>query len=363
MAGERTACGVRTVALMVALLALGLGEQDLRADTDRSASLSWVALPGAESCAGASLLAREVERRLHRHALFSVAEADVSIEGRVEPLPGSAGWRAVVQLRDRGGALLGSRSLDGSGPSCDELRKAVALAIALMIDPDALLHSPTSLPEPVAATPPPVPALPPPVLVPVPPSAPAPPPAPASPEPARAPGEEHLRLTAAAELGFGVLPTTAIGARAGVAVKPRRFWEVEIYGGAWASQTVSTLPGTSTDFSFIFGGLAVCPFALGARGGFEGAACAAAEVGSLASASSGFATSHAITRPTSDLVASARALVPLALRVALEARAEGGLAVLRNAYVYLDSANAQQSVFDRPLFNARLALGLTVDLQ
>jgi hypothetical protein len=149
----------------------------------------------------------------------------------------------------------------------------------------------------------------------------------------------------------------------GVAVKPRRFWEVEIYGGAWASQTVSTLPGTSTDFSLIFGGLALCPVALGTRSGFEGAACAAAEVGSLASASSGFATSHAITRPTSDLVASARALVPVAPRVALEARAEGGLAVLRNAYVYLDSTNAQQSVFDRPLVNARLALGLTVDLQ
>jgi hypothetical protein len=48
--------------------------------------------------------------------------------------------------------------------------------------------------------------------------------------------------------------------------------------------------------------------------------------------------------------------------MALEARAEGGLAVVRNAFIYMDSNGTPQTVFDRPLLNGRLALGLAVDV-
>jgi hypothetical protein len=346
------------------------------ADTERTASLSWVALPGAEACAGAASLAREVEERLHRRALFSASEADVSIEGRVEPVP-SGGWHAVVELRDRRGVLLGTRTLDGVGTDCAELRKSVALAVALMIDPEAALHPAPPAPSeaaaplatasaPAAMTSVPAPA---PASVPPPASAAAPAPPPVAPPPSHpapatpvASSTQYVRPIVDAEIGFGLLPDTAYGVRVGLTVKPRRFWDVEAYAGAWGSQTVTTPRATSTYFSLMFGGLATCPAALRSSGGFELLACAGPEVGSLAAASSGFSPSRAATHATVDAVASARAFVPLAPFIGLEARAEGALAVLRNSFVYNDPPGVPHAVFDRPLFNARLALGLAIDL-
>jgi hypothetical protein len=107
----------------------------------RTSSLSWVRMPGAEECIATQPLARAVEERLGRTVFVSAAEADVSVEGRVEGAPKA--WRATITLRDSKGALLGTRELTSDKPSCDSLREPLALVIAVMIDPDA-----SSRPEP-----------------------------------------------------------------------------------------------------------------------------------------------------------------------------------------------------------------------
>src|SRR5690348_567896 len=65
----------------------------------RTSSLSWVRLPGAEGCVATQTLARAAEDRLGRSVFVSAAQADVSVEGRIEPKRGG-GFHAVLTLRD-----------------------------------------------------------------------------------------------------------------------------------------------------------------------------------------------------------------------------------------------------------------------
>jgi hypothetical protein len=113
----------------------------------RTSSLSWVELPGAESCGGTVLIANLVEEDLGRHAIVAPAGADLSIEAYVEHPDAAPGWRARIVLRDPGGAVLDQREITSSEPTCDELRTSTALAIALMIDPDAVARAPTPVPD------------------------------------------------------------------------------------------------------------------------------------------------------------------------------------------------------------------------
>jgi hypothetical protein len=58
-----------------------------------------------------------------------------------------ATWQAEIEMRDAGGGSLGSRKVAGDGPQCTSLAAAAGLAIALMIDPDAMLE-PRPVPPP-----------------------------------------------------------------------------------------------------------------------------------------------------------------------------------------------------------------------
>ncbi len=108
-----------------------------RADGDKpkTSSLSWVRLPGAESCIATQALSRAVEDRLRRPVFVSPSNADLSVEGHVERA--GKGFRAEVTVRDAQGATLGKRELQSPGAACSGLDEPLSLAIALMIDPDA----------------------------------------------------------------------------------------------------------------------------------------------------------------------------------------------------------------------------------
>jgi hypothetical protein len=71
-----------------------------------------------------------------------------------------------VELRDRSGALHGTRTLEGS--DCEDLAQSLALAITLAIDPLVMQRAPAPASVPVVAPPPPQPTLPPPLSAPVP---------------------------------------------------------------------------------------------------------------------------------------------------------------------------------------------------
>jgi hypothetical protein len=105
-------------------------------------------MPNADACIATQALARAVEERLGRRVFVSAAEADVSVEGRIEKKKDA--WHAVIHVRDAKGALLGTRELDRRDESCDAMSEPLALVIAVMIDPEAAMRP---RPEPAAAQP------------------------------------------------------------------------------------------------------------------------------------------------------------------------------------------------------------------
>jgi hypothetical protein len=125
---------VRRVAIAVFLLATSARAENAAAP--KKSSLSWVRLEGAESCVATQPLARAVEQRLGRSVFVSASEAELSVEGRVEK---KKSWRAHVEVRDAAGKLLGKRDLESTAASCESLTAPLALALAVMIDPDAAL--------------------------------------------------------------------------------------------------------------------------------------------------------------------------------------------------------------------------------
>jgi len=331
--------GVRPRMTWVALVGI-LAAPVARADANRTSSLSWVALPGAENCGGAGQLARTVENRLHRHALVSPSQADTSIEGRLERSGAPPYWHAIVEVRDRTGAVVGSREFESGSPDCSEIRDSVALAVALMIDPDAVLHPPAPPAEPptqVVVQRLEVPAVAAPVI--------------ASPW--------RVRPAASVALGGGFLPSPSVGFLADVAVIPPGFWQVDILAGMWGGQTLSAVSRATADFSLAFGGLAICPLSVESpkRIGFD--LCAGAEVGAFRSTGRGFSPSKSNTGVFAELVGTGVLRVPVGAGVAFQLRGDAGVAVYRDRFVYTDEQGKQNLFVPSPA-TASAALGVSI---
>jgi hypothetical protein len=96
--------------------------------------LSWVRGEGAEGCPDARALRAAASSRLGRDP-FGVAGA-MSIEVVVAREAGTLVAR--IYARDSTSAQLGSRTLRSEAESCASLAEAAALAIALVIDPEAV---------------------------------------------------------------------------------------------------------------------------------------------------------------------------------------------------------------------------------
>jgi len=321
------------------LASLGVAA-DVNAANGRTSSLSWVQLPGAEACGGAAAIAKAVEERLGRAALVSPAQAELSIEGRAER--NGEHFRAVLVLRDSAGVQLGMRELESDGADCSELRENVALAVALMIDPDAVLHPP---PQHLPPPPPPPRVVVQRVEVPVVVEPPAP---------------WQVQPAVSAVIGGGFMPGGSVGALVSTTLFPPRFWPVEIYGGVWAAESVAAAAGASTRFTSAFGGLGLCPLHV-RRGDLSFQSCAASQVGVVDSEPTGFATAQGGSLPTLHLVVDAH--LSLVVAGGVSARAGGGLAValLRTQFVF-DNSDGTQALFNAPLLAATADLGLAVSL-
>lgn len=183
---------------------LVFGSATAHAEEAPSFELGWVRGPGAELCPAESDMAERVVARLGRNPF--AARASHAIEASVS----RAGDRftALIVVRDAAGSAVGSRELALEASDCAAVADAVALAIALVIDPDAAL-GPQTPPAPALAAPAsPEPAAP----LPCPPAracapcreCPPPPPAPAE-------SEASLALVARGGVAFGALPAAAPG--------------------------------------------------------------------------------------------------------------------------------------------------------
>jgi hypothetical protein len=323
-------------------------------------SLSWVELPGAESCGGAVRIAALFEARLGRNALVPASQADISIEGRVERSEDATRWRATILLRDRDGALLGSRDIVSAAPTCDELRESSALAMALMIDPDAL-HRPAPpvnpAPEPPA---PPLPNAAPPTVLP-----------PAR-EPSIVPNPEYdqrpakkasrVELDASFALAGDVLPAPATGVAVGVSVAPRRFWKLRALGAVFSPQSLSISASTAqAQFVMAYGGVLLCPLTVESGHGATFDFCAGSLVGGLTARGVGLSNAKTAAAPFVDILASIALTVPVAGPASLRLDVGLGVDPVEEHVVY-ETTNGSRDAYHLPWGNETAAIGLSCAL-
>lgn len=308
-------------------------------------SLSWVRLPGAEACISGKELSRAVEARLHHPALGAPSETDVAIEGYIGP-GAEAGFHAIVTLTDAHGVVVGKRELDGGTAECRDIDEALALAIALMIDPDAAFAASA---KPAAHPPAPKPAKPPP-------GKPPPPP------PYRG------GLVVGAVAGFGLLPHTAFGLWVGGFVEPPGLFPLEIGAHLWLDQldqVASMGQDVQVAFSRTTVGVSACP--LDAHiGAFRFSACAGMEAGTLTGTG---AVNDGAKRERSaivDVAVRGHAQVRIVNHVAVRITPALAVPLVRDSFDYLpDNGNLDpkpEQGYRLPAVGGEVGAGLVVEL-
>jgi hypothetical protein len=228
---------VRRVALGVGAMA---GSAAAPASADEPSApptygLSWVRAEGAEDCPSARVLIAEVERRLGRRVFDAASDRTFEVEvTRFGPT-----YRSDVFARDATGKPLGHRTLQSDEPGCAALLNATALAIALVIDPEAAAREPAPASSAAVFEAPPPPPAPPPVAAPpLPPPPPPPPPAPPVPvAPQR--GVDRIKMSVRGELSAGLVPSASPGFELAFSARSRSRWGFALTGAYAAPQNSS----------------------------------------------------------------------------------------------------------------------------
>lgn len=243
-----------------------------------TATLGWARLDGAEDCIGTQELAQAVDKLLGRSVFVSPSAAELAVEGRVEKKADGSGFRAVLSVANVSGESLGTRELETEG-ACSGLNESVALAIALMVDPDAELGKSTAPPKPPVEAPKPpetkivyVPARNPPVV-----------PMPAPPERPVWRGDVSVGFA----LGFGWLPDVNPGVFGAASLTPPKFIPIEGSITFFAPTTEDAVAGATVMFYSLQGAGFLCP--LEYRGEILGGrACAGVTGGFIVADAEGF---------------------------------------------------------------------------
>jgi hypothetical protein len=332
-----------------------------------------VRAPGAEGCIGTSALAQAVEARLGKAALVSASRARVSIEGRIAPAEGVAGWRVSLTVADEAGKVLGTRALSKDAADCRAMDEDVILTVALLIDPEAALSAPAGNTAPPAGTGTAAPAA----------ASPATTPglsggtgtSPAigtSPVTGTLPGSARVAtsdsgagaagrggreavggggvsrrwnaaLLVGAVAGIGSLPEVAVGAQIRALVTPVPFFAFQVGGSVWAPQSAS-FGDAGGRFFLALGALSACPLT-GVVRDFRYAACAGVEAGALHAGGLGFPLTlqhdDPIVNGTLEGRVVRRVVGPFAGSLGI------GLSVpfLRKQYYYVDPGGTEKEVF------------------
>lgn len=188
-----------------------------------SVDLTWT---GPADCQDDGTLEQEIERIIGDSADADANES-IRVRAKVERQP-DGNW--LVQLQTQTGAVTGERTLVGA--TCAELRRATALIVALMINPNVRVE-----PSPAVSTPP--------KRTDTPPPRPVRPPAPEPLSPA-ASTQEPLSFWLGAGLmgGIGVLPGASAGVQLAVGLELGAL-VIELNGGAWLPRDKQSDDSTS----------------------------------------------------------------------------------------------------------------------
>jgi hypothetical protein len=199
----------RAPGLPCALLVFAVGSAiPARAWSSPTARLTYIRNSGAERCPDEGELRKAVATRLGYDPFFPWARATVVAEVARR----ARGFHGHVTILDEHGLALGERSLDATSESCDDMVRALALAISIAIDDLASELAPPPPPPPSGAQP----------SIPTPPSPKAPAEADASsprpavdrappPRPARSGERVSWAGWVAPIASFGVAPTGTLG--------------------------------------------------------------------------------------------------------------------------------------------------------
>lgn len=336
-----------------ALVATLVGAREAAAAEPSPTALSFVRLPGAESCIAAAELGGRVEERLGRKVLVPASEATLSLEGRVERLRSGA-FRATVSGSRRDGAPLGTRELVTRGADCRALDDDLVLVLALLVDPDAAL-GPREASPPSPEAPPAPPAAAPVVhervvvreIV----HAPA--------EPA-APWRVDAELAAAGAVGR--VPGSALGAALAVRFGPRPLVTFEVGATILPAATleVDGAPGRRVDLALADARLGYCPAVpLGGSGRVELGGCVGVRLGAIRTAGEGFAGAEPTTQGLADGAAGGRVSLGLVGPLRATLGATGLVPFVRHEV--RASQGARELLLSRqPLFAGELTLGLAL---
>jgi hypothetical protein len=241
-----------------------LARTGARAEEPVAAALHFVRLPGTEDCVDGRTLAQRVDQELGRPVFTSPGSAGIFIEAAASR--NDAGYAVVLRIFDDQGKPLGSREVRSEKDDCTELSDTLALVLAVMVDPEAVLS--TMATEKPAAPPPSTPV-----------SSEA---EVAEPEQPRA--SERRSLTEAALFArgnYGSLPNLGVGLGIAVSTLAIPYVTLRLEGTGYLDQERS-LDATSggARFRLLLAGLFACPLrADKARLGLL--ACAGIEAGAM----------------------------------------------------------------------------------
>lgn len=340
----------RFATILALVVALALLARPSGAELTTSA-LSWVRLPGSESCISTQELGARVEKHLGRSVLVSPSVADVSLEGRVEPTAsassGARKYRVVIGGARRDGTLIGTRELVSPGADCRALDDGLVLVVALMIDPAAL--SPVR-PD-LSAAPLPFPreimrevvhervvheiervkVESPPWLV-----------------------EASVGGVAAVERVPGTAPGLVVAVRAG----PSRLVAFQMSLGVVPSGELS-VGSRSVDFTILEGGFAYCP-AVALTRHVEIGGCAGLRIGAVRSHGRGFGNDLDVDRGLADLALGPQLEITLAGPVFATASANALVRLLRLETTMTDAVGKTIVLDERGALSAELGFGVGV---
>ncbi len=289
---------------------LGAAEAEAQPTVGYTAALTWVRLPGAESCIAPQALARAVEARIGRPLLSPLSRADRAVEGRVERR-GAAWVATLVGARDEGRS--GERTISVVAPDCAALDPQLVLVAALLLE-DAL---PPASTEPAVA---PAPAEPAAAVVPAS-ACPRPTPSPAAP-PATSTGR-RFSLEAGAGFASGLLPALAPTWHVTATWSPS--WPVVRLRAAVAGVGPQRMGDGTGDATFL-GAMAELNACFATNAAPWASLCTGVVVAALHGAGEGFARDASVWEPGVGVPLRARFEVPLGARWAVAASL-GGVAL------------------------------------
>jgi len=308
-------------------------------------------MPNAEGCIATQALARSVEERLGRTVFVSAAQADVSVEGRIEKRK-AGGWHAVIILRDAKGAMLGTREIDRPEASCEAMNEPLALIIAVMIDPHAAMRPQTEAGAPEAEAPEVAPL---PILTATSPDAGPPPPPPDAGPPKK--DTWHFEGGGDVTIASGFTPTLAFGVGVEALLYPPG---VPLGFRGYSSlflPTSTEKDGAKASFDMIYVGGGLCPTI---RWRVNIMACIGGQLGILRPRpdTPGRGIKDDVL-PLWNAVAELRASLPLVAPVGMSGGVGAALPLLRPNFEYTTPGQGTESLHKvAPVaFTAELGLG------